>query len=70
MIYGNDDPMALLAMERSRTGNYGEGSYGEDYEEQCPVCGAYDPESFYVNDDDECVGCTVCLYEVNTLLEV
>ena len=43
MIYSNDDPMAILAMEIARTDNYGEyDSY--DGETECPVCGAFEPE--------------------------
>ena len=39
MIYSNDDPMAILAMEIARTDNYGEyDSY--DGETVCPVCAA------------------------------
>ena len=30
MIYSNDDPMALMAMEMDRTGNYGD---CDDYDE-------------------------------------
>ena len=38
MIYSNDDPMAILAMEIARTDNYGEyDSY--DGGTVCPVCG-------------------------------
>lgn len=40
MIYSNDDPMAILAMEIARTDNYGEyDSY--DGGTVCPVCGAF-----------------------------
>ena len=55
MIYSNDDPMAILAMEIARTDNYGEyDSY--DGETVCPVCGAFEPEHYYINDDEECIG--------------
>ena len=51
MIYSNDDPMAILAMEISRTDNYGEyDSY--DGETVCPVCGAFEPEHYYINDEE------------------
>lgn len=54
------DPMAILAMEISRTDNYGEyDSY--DGETVCPVCGAFELEHYYINDDEECVGCSECV---------
>lgn len=60
MIYSNDDPMAILAMEIARTGNYGE--YDAcDEETVCPVCGAFEPEHYYINDDEECIGCSECV---------
>ena len=37
MIYSNDDPMAILAMEMERMGNYGD--CDEYSAEKCPVCG-------------------------------
>lgn len=56
----NDDPMAILAMEIARTDNYGEyDSY--DGETVCPVCGAFEPEHYYINDDEECIGCSECV---------
>lgn len=67
MIYSNDDPMAILAMELDRTGHYGEDDYCEDYENECPICGAVNPEHFYINDDEECVGCYECLHRVYEL---
>ena len=61
MIYRNDDRGALRAMELARTGYYG------DYESggntfACPCCGAAEPDVFYVNDEEECVGCSECVY--------
>ena len=65
MIYSNDDPMALLAMELERTGNYGD---EEEYESgYCPVCSTYNPEYFYLNSEDECIGCTECVCKTDTL---
>lgn len=59
-VYSNDDPMAILAMEIARTDNYGEyDSY--DGETVCPVCGAFEPEHYYINDDEECIGCSECV---------
>lgn len=65
MIYSNDDPMALIAMELARTGDYGD-SY-EDNGTKCPVCGAYDPEYYYLDDDEECIGCSECVYKTDVL---
>ncbi len=66
MIYSNDDPMAILAMEIARTDNYGEyDSY--DGETVCPVCGAFEPEHYYINDDEECIGCSEMCQESRTL---
>ena len=69
MLYRNDDPRAILAMEVARTGNYGEGDYYDSYDhvENCPLCGAYEPECLYVNDDDECIGCYECVHIVSNL---
>lgn len=52
MLYSNDDPMALIAMEMERTGNYGEGFYDESEAVRCPKCGAYEPEYFYLDGDE------------------
>lgn len=66
MIYSNSDPMAIMAMEEARTGNYGY-DYDDDDEYTCPECGVIEPEYFYINDDDECVGCSECIYKVDVL---
>lgn len=65
MIYSNDDPMSLLAMERERTENYSD--CGEAEYEKCPVCGAYEPEHYYLDEDEECVGCSECIYKTEVL---
>lgn len=71
MRYRSDDPQAVIAMEMERTSRYGEGSYYGDYYEDradtCPVCGAMSPEHFFMNDDEECVGCYECLHRVYEL---
>lgn len=64
MIYNNNDPMAISAMEMERTGNYGD---YDAVEEICPACGARDPEFFYLDEDDECIGCTDCVTRTRTL---
>ncbi|MBQ8301634.1 MAG: hypothetical protein IJX57_06700 [Clostridia bacterium] len=66
MIYSNDDPMAIIAMEIERTGNYGD--YADDTDtSKCPVCGAYEPEYYYLDDDEECIGCSECVYRTDVL---
>lgn len=65
MIYSNTSPHAVLAMEIDRTANYGD-YYDEDIRE-CPVCGALYPEKFYINDDEDCIGCDICIHEVSEL---
>lgn len=65
MIYSNDDPMALIAMEMERTGNYGDCDMSSDV--HCPVCGAYEPEYYYLDDDEECIGCSECVYRTEVL---
>ncbi len=66
MIYKNGSIGALLAMESARTGDYGDcyGSAGKSF--SCPCCGAVEPDSFFVNDSDECVGCAECVYVSDT----
>ena len=68
MLYINSDPKAILAMEKARMGDdyYGGDIYDEDINE-CPVCGALYPEYFYMNDDEECVGCAFCVSKVMEL---
>ncbi len=66
MIYSNDDPMALIAMEIERTGNYGDCDE-EENAMKCPVCGAYEPEYYYLDDDEECIGCSECVYRSDVL---
>ena len=61
MIYRNDDRSAVLAMEFARTGYYGDYD-NERTEFACPCCGAQEPDVFYVNDEEECVGCSECVY--------
>ncbi len=58
MIYKNSDSRVIAALESARL---------DDYEEEskvwvCPVCGFYEPDSFYINDNEECVGCSACVY--------
>lgn len=66
MVYSNDDPRALYAMERARTGNYG-ADYDDGVEYVCPVCGALEPEHYYLDDDEECIGCSECVHKTDFL---
>lgn len=65
MIYKNQNPAALAAMEADRTYSYGD-CYDEDIRE-CPVCGALYPERFFLNDDEDCIGCDICVHTVYEL---
>ena len=58
MFYNNESKNAVLAMEYARTGGYG----GDADRYSCPCCGAVEPDAFYVNDNDDCVGCTDCVF--------
>ena len=61
MLYENETKNAVLAMEYARTGGYGDyDGAGRSY--ACPCCGAPEPDVFYVNDEEECVGCSECVY--------
>ena len=31
----------------------------------CPVCGAEEPEKFYIDDIRDCVGCSECISEAD-----
>lgn len=54
MIYNNDDYRALSAIDKERT--------EEDENKYCSVCGAENPEEFYVSImSDECIGCSDCV---------
>ena len=66
MIYRNDDPRAMIALEEERTGNYGD-YYNDRDMKYCPCCGAYEPDHFFMNDDEECIGCYECVHVVYDL---
>ena len=62
MIYSNDDPRAILAMEIARTDNYGEYDY-DDSPIICPICNE-EVEVLYKNIfNNEIVGCNECIKE-------
>lgn len=60
MQYRNDDPMALLAMETDRLGEYGD--YNEKEFTKCAVCldSIYYGENYYSFPDDVAV-CEYCV---------
>lgn len=63
MIYCSDDYDIRFANDRYIS--------CEDTEDAggcyCPVCGAYDSEVFYINEEGRCVGCGECVHEVYEL---
>lgn len=67
MIYSNDDPRAVIAMELERTDNYGDCDDFYGSEMKCPLCGAREPEYYYLDDDEECIGCSECVYRTDVL---
>lgn len=61
MIYSMSDPNLLDAMDRYKTGNYGEDDYADQITSICPICGR-DAESVYLNEyTAEIVGCEECV---------
>ncbi len=61
MIYSNGDARAAEALEYARLGAYGEADYGEKRMVCCPVCGMNEPDYLYINDNEDCVGCSECV---------
>ena len=73
MIYKNDTNPALMAMERCRTGNYGDYNEEKPVIKKCPVCGSQvdvvygfgqEIKEFYRVDDD-IIGCNLCVEKIN-----
>lgn len=67
MRYDNNDNNAIGAMERHRTGNYGEDAFDFDEDDirECPRCGTIYFDSLYVDSySSEPVGCNYCLEEI------
>ncbi len=66
IIYKNNDPLAIHAMELDRTGNYGElNIYESDGFLTCPICKNDEAEYLYKNNyNDEIVGCDECVLTV------
>ena len=71
MYYDNENPDAILAMEKGRQrslcSEYEGGDFYDRDIHECPVCGALYPSYFYMNDDEECVGCEMCVTRVSEL---
>ncbi len=64
MLYKNSDSYAAYAMERARLGGYEDTDTRED--DFCPICGMFEPEYYYINDECECVGCCECVVMSDT----
>ncbi|MBQ7574649.1 MAG: hypothetical protein IJT23_10375 [Clostridia bacterium] len=64
MIYSNCDANALYAMESARLGGYMDENDKED--EFCPICGMFEPDYYYINDEGDCVGCCECVVRSDT----
>ena len=60
MVYKNNTLDAVMAMERARTGNYGEDEY-DTSPECCEVCGDYYDEMYEYN--GKTYMCLRCLQE-------
>ena len=60
MLYPSSSRGALEAMERMRTGNYGE-DYPEPEPECCPICGEVAEYAYIYYDGDGDVGCERCV---------
>lgn len=63
MMYCNNTEAAILAMERDRTGDYGNDQI--ETVKRCPICGAENPDYFYRESGGEIVGCCECLARVD-----
>ena len=63
MVYCNDDYDICFANDRyiSCEDTISEREY------YCPICGTYDSDVFYINDEGHCVGCSECVHEVYEL---
>ena len=65
MLYNSESKNAVLAMEYAKTDGYGD-YFGGRRVFSCPCCGALEPEVFFVNYDEECVGCGECVSAAET----
>lgn len=62
MIFSNNDPMAISAMEITRTGNYGEYDY-DDSPIICPICNEEAEVLYKTYSINEIVGGNECIKE-------
>lgn len=63
MIYECDDYRAAAVCENHRL--YDEYLHADrDETKYCEVCGSDNPEYFYCNSDEECIGCSECVFPV------
>lgn len=63
MLYANDSPGALLAMEQMRIGGY---DYDEDVS-PCPMCESEMYDCLYIAPDDSVIGCDQCIRREYTI---
>lgn len=61
MVYKNTDSMAKFAMEYDRLGDYDDGYI----EYKCPICGSSYLQKIYIDDNENCVGCDICIHELD-----
>ena len=62
-----NNPEMILAFEKAQAGGCYGGDEFERGADECPVCGAMYPGYYYMNDDEECVGCEMCVTRVAEL---
>jgi len=66
MIYPNASQEAVMALERARTDEYmNNACYSDEVVKCCNLCGAKDPEEFFVTSDGVNVGCSECVKRVD-----
>ena len=63
MLYKNSDARAVVAMEIDRLGEYPE----SECNEMCPICGRYNPDYFFLDMYNDCVGCSDCIKRQDSL---
>ncbi|MCH5210408.1 MAG: hypothetical protein J1F01_05525 [Oscillospiraceae bacterium] len=73
MTYENDSPAALMAMERDRTGNYGDYDEPEPVIKKCPCCnskidvvyGAGQEIREFYRIGGDIIGCNLCVEKID-----
>lgn len=61
MNYRYDDYRGVIACEDSRLYQGGEDDEKCDETKICPQCGHENPEYFYCDSADDCIGCSECV---------